>query len=524
MRKLKTFMVATAVAMSGASLNLVASAQSLLDLQITEAGDSDVTETIILGLNKSTIVNFNNPASDIYITNPAIADAAVQTDRRIVFRGIEIGQTNAFVFDAAGNQMLNLEIRVEPDVAALGDLIKRHVPDARIKAEAVNSNVLLTGLVDSLSQSDAVIRLANAYLGANEDTDFGVINMMEIAAKDQVLLQVRIVEMQRTVIKQLGIDVGQENGIGQLQGERVVQQLPAAGTPPPGFEPFDVLEGAPPFAGNITAAATQAFSVAGLPIGGLALSGTFSNLLNGSDTQSQTTLNLQALERVGIVRTLAEPNLTALSGEPANFLVGGEFPVPVAQDNSGAVSVDFRPFGVGLGFTPIVLSEGRISLRLSTEISELTSAGSFTGTASTGIGPDGEIISVPGLTIPALSVRRAETTVELPSGQSMMIAGLIDSSTRQTLDQVPGIRNVPILGALFRSRDFRNEETELVVIVTPYLVDPTAPSNLHTPDEGFANASDAKTFLFGKLNRLYGKNEKPVDFENYTAPVGFIEE
>jgi pilus assembly protein CpaC len=161
---------------------------------------------------------------------------------------------------------------------------------------------------------------------------------------------------------------------------------------------------------------------------------------------------------------------------------------------------------------------------LSTEISELTTTGSFTGTSATIVGPDGDLISVPGLTIPALSVRRAETTVELPSGQSMMIAGLIDSSTRQTLDQVPGIRDVPILGALFRSRDFQNEETELVVIVTPYLVDPTAPSNLHTPDEGFANPSDAKTFLFGKLNRLYGKGEKPADFDNYTAPVGFIEE
>lgn len=521
---LKTLMGAAVAALSIAPLTPIASAQNLLDLQVTEAGDSDVTKTITLGLNKSTIVNFNNPASDVYITNPGIADAAVQTDKRIVFRGVEIGETNAFVFDSAGNQMLNLEIRVEPDVTALSDLIKRHVPDARIKAEAVNSNVLLTGLVDSLSQSDAVIRLANAYLGASEDTEFGVINMMQIAAKDQVLLQVRIVEMQRTVIKQLGIDIGQESGIGRLQGERIVEQFPAAGTPPPGFEPFQVLEGAPPFAGNISAAATQAFSVAGLPIGGLALSGAFSNLLNGSDTQSQTTLNLQALERVGIVRTLAEPNLAALSGEPANFLVGGEFPVPVSQGTSGAVTVEFRPFGVGLGFTPIVLSEGRISLRLSTEISELTTAGSFSATAATVVGPDGELTSIPGLTIPALSVRRTETTVELPSGQSMMIAGLIDSSTRQSLDQVPGIRDVPILGALFRSRDFRNEETELVVIVTPYLVDPTAPSNLQTPDKGFANPSDAKTFLFGKLNRLYGKNETPANSDNYTAPVGFIEE
>lgn len=525
MLKLKHTMMAATAALSIGLYQPQAVAQNLLDLQITEAGDSAVTKTIVLGLNKSTVINFNQPASDIYITNPAISDAAVQTDTRIVFRGVEIGQTNAFVFDAAGNQMLNLEIRVEPDVTALSDLIERHVPDARIRAEAVNSNVLLTGLVDNLSQSDAVIRLANAYLGVNEESQFGIINMMEIAAKDQVLLQVRIVEMQRSVIKQLGIDVSQENGIGRLQGERIVETFPAAGTDPAAaFEPFEVVEGAPPFAGNISSAATQAFSVAGLPIGGLALSGAITNLLGGEDTQSQIGLNLQALERVGIVRTLAEPNLTALSGEPANFLVGGEFPVPVAQDNSGAISVDFRPFGVGLGFTPVVLSEGRIALRMSTEVSELTTTGAFTGTSGTAVDADGEIVSVPGLTIPALSVRRAETTVELPSGQSMMIAGLIDSSTRQTLDQVPGVRNVPILGALFRSRDFINEETEMVVIVTPYLVDPTAPSNLHTPDEGFANAGDAKTFLFGKLNRLYGKDEQPVDVDNYTAPVGFIEE
>ena len=274
MIKFKHTMMAATAALSIALYQPQAVSQNLLDLQITEAGESDVTKTIVLGLNKSTVINFNQPASDIYITNPAISDAAVQTDTRIVFRGVAIGQTNAFVFDAAGNQMLNLEIRVEPDVTALGDLIQRHVPDARIKAEAVNSNVLLTGVVDSLSQSDAVIRLANAYLGVNEESQFGIINMMEIAAKDQVLLQVRIVEMQRSVIKQLGIDVSQENGIGRLQGERIVETFPAAGTDPANaFEPFESLEGAPPFTGNITSTATQAFSVAGLPIGGLALSG-----------------------------------------------------------------------------------------------------------------------------------------------------------------------------------------------------------------------------------------------------------
>lgn len=469
-----------------------AMAQNLLDVEITEPGQSAVTKTITLALNKSTIIDFNRPASDVFITNPEIADAAVQTDRRMVFRGVTVGQTNAFVFDNDGNQMLNLEIRVEPDTAAFTDLLERHLPSTRIKAEAVNSNVLLTGYVDSLSQSDAVIRMANAFFGFEDDGETGLVNMIEIGAKDQVLLQVRVVEMQRSLVKQLGIN---------LNATPQTVNLAPNGSPE----------------GIVEVASAQGFSIAGGPLGGLSLDKTF-NSRSGSINAS-----LQALERVGLVRTLAEPNITALSGEPANFLAGGEFPVPVAQDEDG-ISVEFRPFGVGLGFTPIVLSEGRISLRMSTEVSELSNVGAFQGQSSFGIGPDGNLIAIQGLTIPALAVRRAETTIELPSGQSMMIAGLIESTTRQTLDQIPGIKDVPILGALFRSRDFVNEETELVIIVTPYLVDPTALDELRTPDEGFANASDAKTVLFGKLNRMYGEGEGPVDTENYTAPVGFIEE
>jgi len=501
-KSFKPLITVAAVALIGGMMPVTAKAQNLLDVNIAEVGDATITKKIVLGLNKSTVINFNHSASDIFITNPEIADAAVQTDRRMVFRGVTVGETNAFVFDAAGNQMLNLEIRVEPDVSALHDLFERHVPSARVKAEAVNSNILLTGLVDSLSQSDAVVSLTNAYLGVDGNSDRGAINMLDIAAKDQVLLQVRIVEMERSIVKQLGIDLTQASGIGRLQG----------------------IGGTEPFTGTVSAVSSQAFNVAGTALGGLSLQGALTNLLGGSSTQSQLSLNLAALERVGIVRTLAEPNIVAISGEPANFLAGGEFPVPVSQSNNGAISVDFRPFGVGLGFTPVVLSEGRISLRLSTEVSDLTSVGAFTGQATIGVGADGTPISIPGLTIPALSVRRAETTVELPSGQSMMIAGLIDSTTSQSVDSIPGIKNVPVLGALFRSRDFLNEETEMVVIVTPYLVDPTKQSNLRTPDKGFANPSDAKTILFGKLNRLYGKGEKPVDLENYTAPVGFIEE
>lgn len=486
----------------------LATAQEFPNVTITQPGESDVTQSVVLLLDKSTVVDFGRPASDVFITNPEIADAAVQTDTRIIFRGVEVGQTNAFVFDRNGNQMLNLEIRVEPDTAGLEELVSRHVPQARIKVEGVNSNVILTGLVDNLSQSDAVMRIARAYLGLENDRDAenGIVNMMSIAAKDQVLLQVRIVEMQRSVIKQLGINL---NGNAQTTSFGPASLPTTPGGPP----------GIPDPRGFVEAATAQSFNVAGVALGGLATNVAF----NGS--QGSISASLQALERIGVVRTLAEPNITALSGEPAQFLAGGEFPVPVAQGDDGSISVDFRSFGVGLGFTPIVLSEGRISLRMSTEVSELSVLGSFQGQPSFGVGPDGGIVAIPGLSIPALTVRRAETTIELPSGQSMMIAGLIEASTRQTIDDVPGIKNIPVLGALFRSRDFINEESELVIIVTPYLVDPAAPSELRTPDEGFANASDAKTVFFGKLNRLYGKGEKPPEsFDNYVAPVGFIQE
>jgi len=511
-------------AVTAAGLLFVADAhaqRNLMDVDISEPGDTAITRRIVLSLDKSTVVEVGRPASDVVITNPLIADAAVQTSQRMIFRGVAVGTTNAFIFDDSGDQILNLEIRVEPDLTALMELINRHVPDARVKAEAVSSNIVLTGLVDSLSASDSVIRLADAFLGVDREAQDApaVINMMQIAAKDQVLLQVRIVEMQRSVIKQLGINLDSGANFGRLQGERVADIVGA--TPP---APTQILEGAPPFAGGFGLNSSTAFNVAGASLGGLGLTGSLSNLINGQDDQSSLNASLTALERIGIVRTLAEPNITALSGEPANFLAGGEFPVPVSQDDEGTITVEFRPFGIGLGFTPIVLSEGRISLRMSTEVSELSSSGAFQGASATSVGPNGELIITQGLTIPALTVNRAETTVELPSGQSMMIAGLIQSSTRQTVDAIPGVKNIPVLGALFRSRDFLNEESELVIIVTPYLVDPARQADLRTPDIGFANASDAKTILFGKLNRLYGQDEIPADAAQYAAPVGFIEE
>jgi pilus assembly protein CpaC len=236
----------------------------------------------------------------------------------------------------------------------------------------------------------------------------------------------------------------------------------------------------------------------------------------GSSRLNKANSSIQAFESVGLVRVLAEPNLTAVSGEAAKFLAGGEFPVPTGEDTTGKVSIDFKPFGVGLGFTPVVLSNGRISLKISTEVSELSQQGSLTLAAGS---------STSSLTIPSLTVRRAETSVELPSGGAMMIAGLLQEETKQDIDSVPGLQSLPVLGALFRSRDYQEGETELVVIVTPYLVNPTNPSNLQTPADGYQVANDAETDLLGRINKTYhapAPAEATASAHGYQGPVGYV--
>jgi pilus assembly protein CpaC len=245
----------------------------------------------------------------------------------------------------------------------------------------------------------------------------------------------------------------------------------------------------------------------------------------GSTGINQAGSTIDAFEQVGLVRVLAEPNLTAVSGESAMFLAGGEFPVPVGEDTTGRTTVDFKDYGVGLGFTPVVLSNGQISLKISTEVSELTNLGSFSLTsesATTGVTGGTTTTSGPTVTIPGLNVRRAETTVELPSGGAMMIAGLLQEETKQDLASLPGLMNLPVLGALFRSRDYQEGETELVIIVTPYLVTPTSPANLQTPADGLQISNDAETILLGRLNKVYNAPPAAVEGRTYQGPVGYV--
>jgi pilus assembly protein CpaC len=222
---------------------------------------------------------------------------------------------------------------------------------------------------------------------------------------------------------------------------------------------------------------------------------------------------MKALEQVGLVHMLAEPNLTAVSGETAKFLAGGEFPVPVSRDRDGNITVEFKQFGVGLSFTPVVLAPGRISLQLSSEVSELTNTGSFLLAGATSAG----------LSIPALQVRRTQTTVELPSGGSFAVAGLMQHNTKQVIDGFPGVKDLPVLGALFRSRDFADDQTELVVLVSAYLVEPNAASAFSAPTDGFVAPTDPETLLMGRLNATYKKKDdsKP-DTTQAAGPVGFV--
>jgi len=481
---------------AGLALALSLSAPAFADndpmfVTIHEAGTGHTARTITIPHNKSVIVELPTDASDVLVTNPEIVDAIVRTPRRTYLLGKNVGQTNAFFFDSHGRQLLDLEIRVERDFQQLSELYSQLLPDSHIDVNAINDNLVLTGFVPNAVAADQARDLAGRFIG-NPDS---VLSMLNIEANEQVQLQVRVVEMQRTLARQLGVDLA-----ATFSGGNVL------------FTPLT----------------SNPFSVAGAALGGLGFSSgdghNFSWTFDNDSPAQFLDGSLRAFERNGLVHTLAEPNLTAISGESASFLAGGEFPVPTGRDSQGNSTIEFKPFGVGLGFTPVVLDEGRISLHINTEVSDLSSEGALSLGATTFVNPDtNEISSIPGATIPGLTVRRAETTVELPSGGSLVIAGLLQDSTRRNMDGVPWIKDTPVLGALFRSEDYQNDETELVIIVTPYLVDPTAMSELATPDLGYVPANSVDSTLLGRLNATYAVGDG-AEGRHLQGPVGYIVE
>lgn len=491
-----------------------------MQVVIREPGDGPVSESLTLPLDQAAIVHLPVDAVEVMVASESVASAVVRTPRRALLLGQQVGRTNIFFFDARGDLILDLNVRVERDMASLQDALQRFVPDSRIEAESMNSNIVLSGTVPSASAADAALQIARRWAESEDQ----IISFVTVEGRDQVMLRVRIVEMQRNVVRQLGVNLSGQQGFGDFDGPTRVLATNDLGVPledqfgDPIYEVFSPGR----YQSQRGFSTSNGFGVAGAALGGLTGTLGTQNLVDGV-IQSSVSATLSALERVGLVRTLAEPNITAISGEPAQFLAGGEFPVPVGRDRDGNVTVEYKPFGVGLGFTPVVLSEGRISLRISTEVSELTNEGSLSLSETALVDENGQVVgTVPGVTLQALAVNRAETTVELPSGGSLVIAGLIKEETRQAMDGVPGVERLPVLGALFRSRDFANNETELVIVVTPYLVDPTDPDALEQPGEGFVAASMAANVFLGRLNSVYAAPGAQVEGRGWLGPVGFI--
>lgn len=442
-------------------------------IKIQKPGTGVNNRSIVLPFSKSTVIELPENVMDVIVSNPNVVQAVVHTSRRTMLIGSNPGQTNVYFYSHDGRELLNVDIRVERDIGGLESLIAKNAPDSNVEVQVFNSNILLTGSVPNAAAADKVEKLARMWLGAGGD-EGGIVNLLAVEGKDQVMLKVRIVEMQRSVTKQMGLDL---SAIGDLGGSTV-----------------SLLNQVGP---TLT--------------GGFQANGTYNNT-SGGDLRSLSGA-LSALEQVGLVRTLAEPTLTAISGETANFLAGGEIPIfsGASRDDQGQLirSFEFKPFGVSLGFTPVVLSEGLISLSISTEVSEPTTENAF--------------VSEGGENVLGIRVRRANTVVEMPAGGSLVIAGLIREEARSTVDGTPGLKDVPGLGALFRGRDSQTTQTEVVIMVTPYLVDSTHPDKLQTPIDGFQSANDVESLLLGRLNKVYAQNGQPkIQTNSLPGPFGHV--
>ena len=413
------------------------------------------SETLTLSQNTGTLVRLSSPMSDVFVANEAIADVQVRSSTQLYVFGKSAGETTVYATGSNGRVVYAANVRVGTNAGSVGEMLRLAMPEANIQATPMNNLVLLTGTVASPTDVEEAQRLVQAYVG--EGTQ--VVSRIRSATPLQVSLKVKIAEVSRSLVKQIGVNLLTRDGTSGFQFG-IGQGNPGTfGTPASGETP------AVPKGFNVGATGTT-----------LGLAGK----LFGLDILS--TLNLS--EADGLVTTLAEPTLTALSGETASFLAGGEFPIPVSQ-SLGSVTIEYKQYGVGLAFTPIVLADGRISMRVRPEVSELSNEGS---------------IRLNGFDVPALTTRRAETTVELGSGQSFMIAGLLRNANTNNVDKAPFLGDLPILGALFRSTKYRRAETELVIIVTPYLVRPVS-NQLALPTDGYRAPASGDMVLEGQSYR-----------------------
>jgi pilus assembly protein CpaC len=446
------------------------------------AGEGQMNARFLsLGIGKSIVIDLPRDIKDVLVADPKIANAVVRSAQRAYIIGAAVGQTNIVFFDSTGQQIAAYDIAVKRDLNGIRAAMRQILPNADIQIEGLNDGVMLSGSVSNPIEVQQAGDLAARLVGGVDK----VVNSIAIRGRDQVMLKVTVAEVARSIIKQLGIDLTANLNYGTA----VV---------------------------NFTN--SNPFTAYGRTLTGNSLTSGFGNTTVGGIQVPSVTATIRAMESAGVVRTLAEPNLTAISGESATFIAGGEFPVPAGYScdpvtHVCTTQISFKKFGISLNFTPVVLSEGRISLRVMTEVSELSNENAITLTQAVGNS----------LTVPSIRTRRAETTLEIPSGGAMAMAGLIQEQTKQAINGLPGLAQLPVLGSLFRSRDYVNSQTELMVLVTPYIVRAVAQKDLSRPDDGFADASDPQSDLLGSINRIYGVpgRVEPAR-KNYRGTYGFI--
>lgn len=444
-----------------------------------EAGEAPKNpgSVVYITLGKAEIIDLGGEVADIMIANPAVVEASAVQSSRLYIAGSSVGDTNIIVLDTLGNVLRKMDVHVRYDTKAIQDMINTLYPDEHVKVGAVHDQIVLTGRVSTPAIAGKIGDLVGHYVSDLQDedktTDELVANLMEINGEQQVMLRVKILEASRTVLKELGINTS-GNDPDELAATTLFGHAP----------PSDIAR-------RLTALGIETTST------GLTQD-PFSTLSLLRDTKIDgfgvLEIVISALEQKNLVNILAEPNLTTVTGEQAGFLAGGEFPVPVGRDQVGNLIIEFRQFGVSLNFKPTVLSSERISLQLNTEVSSLDQESGIT---------------LADVEVPGLDVRRAQTTVEVPSGGSLMIAGLLKSEATNGLSGLPGIMDVPVLGKLVSSDSFRRDETELVVIVTPFLVEPYAQENEHAKEvPPRAVRPLAKAFL-DNLLRIFGMRRTP---------------
>ncbi len=471
--------------MAGAmALGLGIAAAGSIPATVQAQATSRATTTnadLLLSVGRGRLVTLPTPMTDVFVANQAVADVQVRSSTQLYVFGKAPGETSIYATDASGRVVYSVVARVGNNIETIDQMLTLAMPDAQINVNTMNGFVLLTGTVAAPEDAAEADRLVQAFVG----DETRVISRLQTATPLQVNLQVRIAEVNRSVIRQIGGNLtsrdGDGNGIifGAFRGRNggsITPIEPVTGVDPL-YSPNPVQ--IDPQTGCAIARCGSRLNYAINPLLDAATIGLGGRLF-GLDLLG----TLDLAERSGMVATLAQPNLTTVSGETADFLAGGEYPVPAPDPLTGGITITYKKFGVSLAYTPTVLSNGRISLRVRPEVSELSTEGS---------------IRVQGIEIPALSVRRAETTVELGSGESFMIAGLMSNRSVGAIDRTPGLGDVPILGTLFKSDNFRRGDTELVIVVTPYLVRPVSSDQIVLPTDGFRNPTDMQRFLMNGI-------------------------